>query len=278
MYLIALLLGAIASISPFIGLILIMAYCHYLLGKELKSPLNRLILFFVFPALFMMLFGNNPGSTLVASDAAVGVGLVAVVFLVSLSKRRDPTRAMVNGAFLIIIYGVIRHFIFGDYLLAAHQQALQDMGNLFPQMSQNAQWQDSVSLMKYLIPASWMLPQVVALFTGYVIFVNLEGGKFSWKRFSMPRSYNFLLLLLLPLYFIPHLRLIFVNTLLAACVLPAVQGTGVVLHFFSRLSTNVIANVLLTILILFNLILVALLGFADIWLDLRKLQSKGIQA
>lgn len=278
MFLIALLLGAIASINPFIGLILAMIYCHYLLKNEQGSPLNRLLLFFLFPVLFATLFGNQPGSMVVAADAVIGVGLVVVLFLHGFLKRGNSTGAMVNGAILIIAYGIARHFLFGDYLLAAHEQALREMGNLLPQFTQNADFQNSFALMRYLIPASWMVPQVVALFAGFVIFRNLGGGKFVWKTFSIPGFYNFLFLLLLPLYFIPQLRMIFINSLLAICVLPLIQGIGVILHFFSRLSNNVIVMILLSVVILFNLILVALLGFADIWLDLRKLKSKGIKA
>ncbi len=277
MFLIALLLGVIASISPFIGLVLVITYCHYLLKNELKSPLNRLMLFFVFPILFVMLFANQTGSLVVASDAVFGVGLVAVVFLFGLIKHKNSTQAMANGALLIIAYGIIRHFLFGDYLMAANEQALSDMGNLFPRVMQNAELQNSLSLMHYFIPSSWMVPQLVALFTGFVIFRNLGERKFVWKKFSLPYFYNFLFIILLPLYFIPQLRMIFVNTLLAVCVLPLIQGIGVILHFFARLSNNVIFMILLSILILFNLILVALLGFADTWLDLRKLKTKGIK-
>jgi uncharacterized protein YybS (DUF2232 family) len=57
-----------------------------------------------------------------------------------------------------------------------------------------------------------------------------------------------------------------------------VQGIGVILNWFSRLVSNPLVTLLVIALALLNLILVALLGFADTWLDFRKIRIKGTYA
>ncbi|MBW6514216.1 MAG: hypothetical protein K0B87_05615 [Candidatus Syntrophosphaera sp.] len=275
MSLIALLLGAIAAFNPFVGLILMLVYSRFLLRNLQRPPLNRILLFFVFPILFALLL-QQPGTNVLALDAVIGVGLAVLVFLRTLGRQEDPTAALVHSALLIIIYGMARHFLFGAYLIQANEQAVSEMGRLFPRFVESPDLQRSLDIMRYLLPAGWTVPQLAALFLGFVFFLHLGGSRFAWRAFSVPKYYNLLILAVLPLYFFPGLRMVFVNTLISLCVLPLIQGIGVVLHHVSRWSSNALVLVLVTVLIIFNLILVALLGFADIWLDLRKLNVKGI--
>lgn len=276
MSLIALLLGAIAAFNPFIGLILMLIYCRYLIRNTQQSPQSKLLLFFVFPILFAALMRQQPGAMVLASDAILGVGLAALVFLGTLGKKGNPSTAMAHAAMVIIAYGIARHFLFGSYLIMANEQAISDMSRLFPQLLRNPDMQQSLDIMRYLIPAGWMVPQLVALFLGFIFFLHLGGNRFAWKRFSVPKYYNLAIIAVLPLYFFPGLRMVFINSLIALCVLPLIQGIGVILHYVSRYSSNLVVLLLLTVLIIFNLILVALVGFADIWLDFRKLHIKGI--
>ena len=255
-----------------------MIYCRFSMRSIHKSPLQIMALFFVFPIAFVLLLQRQPGVIVAASDAVWGVGFSVLLFLFSLRGRFSFTASMTHSAMLIIIYGVIRQFIFGSYLLLANEQAIVDLGKLFPQMLQTSQMQQSISLMRYMIPSSWMVPQLVALFLGLIVFLRMSGIGLAWKELSFPKYYNFLILATLPLYFFPPLRMVFINSLIALCVLPLIQGIGVILHQASRFSSNLFVMALIAVLITFNLILVALLGFADIWLDFRKLNTKGIYA
>lgn len=272
---IALLLGALASFNPPIGLFLTMVYSRFSLLRKPEAPHRDLLLFFVFPLAFAALFYKQPGSLLVASDAVFGVGLVAFLFLYSFSRNARPYSAFTLGSVLIVAYGLARHFLFGPYLLQAHNQAMAEMARLYPQIMQNGEFAASLSMARRLILASWTVPQVLALFLGLVVFLNLNKARFRWSEFAVPHYYNLLILAALPLYLAPNLRTVFLNTLLSLCVVPFLQGVGVLLHWASRYVSNVFGMVLLTILIILNAILVVLVGFADIWLDLRKLNLKG---
>ncbi len=273
MPIIALLLGALATLSPPLGLLLMQTSCRSMLLQTGGKPLNRALLLLVFPVLLAAFYFRQPHSLVFASDAIFGAGLVTIVYLYSLLKQGKPVVALVHGAVLVLIYGAVRFFLFKAQLTAANEQAINEMNKLVPQMMQMAETQQSVGLM--LLPASWTVMQLTALTAGHLIFLHLSGAKSVLREFSLPPYYNLLILAVLPLYFFPQLRGILVNTLLALCLLPLVQGIGVILNWFSRLASNAFVTVLVILLAVFNLILVALLGFADIWLDFRKLRTKG---
>ncbi len=272
---IALLLGALATLSPFLGLLLMQISCRSLMLRSEGKPLNRALLWLVFPVLLAAFSYRQPGSLVFASDAIFGAGLVTLLYLHTLTRQGKPALALTHGAVLIVIYGAVRFVLFQTQLTAAHDQAMAEMNKLVPQMMQMAETQSSLTLMRMLLPASWTVTQLLALTAGHLIFLHLSGARSILREFSLPAWYNLLILAVLPLYFFPQLRDVLVNTLLALCVLPLVQGVGVLLNWLSRLASNAFIILLVLALAVFNLILVALLGFADIWLDFRKLRTKG---
>ncbi|MDD4224403.1 MAG: hypothetical protein PHD87_07470 [Candidatus Cloacimonetes bacterium] len=272
---IALLLGALASISPFLGLLLMQTSCRSLLLRTQGKPLNRALLWLVFPVLLAVFSYRQPDSLVFASDAIFGAGLVTLLYLFTLIKQGKPSVALAQAAILVIAYGAVRSFLFASQLTAAHDQAITELNKLVPQIMQMAETQNNLALMRLLLPASWTVTQLTALVAGHLIFLHLSGAKSILRDFTLPAYYNLLILAVLPLYFFPQLRGVWINTLLALFVLPLVQGTGVILNWLSRLASNAFVTVLVIALAVFNLILVALLGFADIWLDFRNLRTKG---
>lgn len=278
MNLLPLFLGGLAVLNPFVGMILMMIYCSYSLRNSIRSPLGSMLLFFVFPVIAAVLSRQMPGVVVMASDALWGVGFASILFLQALRNRHNLNSAFTQAAILIILYGAARYFLFGGYLHLANEQTIADLNKYFPQFYQNRDMQSSLAVMRYIWPSSWTVPQVVSLFLGFLLFQHLSGVKFNWREVSFPKYYNFLILAILPLYLVPSMQQIFVNTLLALLVIPVIQGMGVLLNLLSRYITNRFVLVLLMVILISNLILVALLGFADIWLDLRKLNSKGTTA
>ncbi len=278
MPIIALLLGAMATISPFMGLLLMLISLRGLLLRSGGKILSRALLWLVFPVLLGSFTLRQPGSLLIVSDAVFGAGLVSLLYLYSLTRQGKPAMALVHGAILVIVYGVLRFFLFRTQLIAAQDLALAEMNKLVPQMMQLAKTQNTLAITRLLLPASWTVTQLLALTAGHLAFLHLSGVRSILREFSLPAWYNLLILAVLPLYFIPPLREVLVNTLLALCFLPLVQGIGVILNWFSRLVSNPLVTLLVIALALLNLILVALLGFADTWLDFRKIRIKGTYA
>jgi hypothetical protein len=250
------------------------------MNRILKSakPMNSALFLLAIPVLSAMVAYKNPGFLSLSVDAAVGASLAAVVYLYSLLRLENPTRALLHASMMLVLYGLARYYIFNTYLLASYDQSLRQMESLLPQLASSAEMKKSMSLAGTLLQASWTVPQLLALLAGHFVLQHMRGTRSQLRDFHLPRYYNLLILVLIPLYLVPSLREVFVNLLMALCVLPLVQGMGVIVHYIARINSNLLVIMLITALVIFNLILVVLLGFADIWLDLRKLNKKGMYA
>ena len=273
MHLLPLLLGGLAVLNPFIGLILMMFYSSYGIRQSGFSPIRMLLLFLVFPLISLFTMREIPGVQLMASDAIWAVGLVTVLFLHSLRAGKSLAAAFTLAAMLIIFYGSARCFVFGDYLTHANEQAISDVTNRFPSIYKRQDMQFSISVMRYLWPASWTIPQLFSLFAGYIMFHNLNGVRFQWCKISFPKYLNFIILAILPLYMVTELHQVFVNTLLTLLVLPAIQGFSLMVDWLAKLVSSRVILAVLLLLLIPNYILISLLGFTDIWLDFRKLNT-----
>lgn len=278
MSLLPLLLGGLAVLNPFIGLILMMIYCGLCLRYNTGNPGTSLLLFIVLPVVAATLSRQNTGILVMATDAVCGAGLASVLFVLALRRRQSLWAAFAQAAILIILYGVARYFVFGSYLSLANDQAVAELTRRLPGLYQNQNAAFALAATRYLWPASWTVPQLVALFLGFVLFQNLNGIRFDWKQVRLPGYYNLLILAVLPLYLVPALRPVFVNTLVALLVLPVIQGIGVLTSYLSSVIANKFILVLLMLVLISNFYLVALVGFADIWLDFRKTTIKGTTA
>jgi hypothetical protein len=273
--LLPLILGALATFNPFIGLILTMVYSAVGIRNGVSAPFRLLILFFAVPVIAAFLSRQLPGVAVIALDAVFGVGLVCVSFLFALRGQRSLNESFLIAAILILLYGVVRYLVFGQFLAQANEQSLAELGRMFPQFYGRSEFRSSFELMRILWPSFWILPQLVALFLGWVLFHRIIGAPFVWSKLSFPKYYNLLIVLALPLYFMPELATMFVNVLVSLSVVPFIQGVGVLIHWLNRIVANKVIMVVLLVVLLTNGILVVLVGFADIWLDFRKINSGG---
>ena len=283
MRLFALLLGAVATLDPFLGLLLGLAWVAFRLRKPEERPLRFLWQLLIVPLVFVAASLINNSSDPVRTtpviirglDAVFGVALPIMLYSESQRRYKNNSLALAHTAIFVSAYGIIRFLLFWRVLALALDQAIEAMAQISPQMMQNMATPQSLDLLESLLPVSWIIPQLLALFLGFILFHRLQGTRFIWKEVFFPKYCNLLILLIVPLFFFPQTQLLFVNALIALCFLPAIQGIGVVFHFFSSISSNVFLMALLVLLIAFNLFLIALIGFADIWLDLRKIKTKG---
>ncbi len=264
--------------SPFLGILLMLSRLHIQMIKTQGKPLNRALLWLVFPILSALFTLRQPQMLLLASDAFFGAGLAVLVYIWSLLRQGKPVVALTHASLLIIIYGTLRFFVFEAQISAAYTQTFTEMENRLPQLLQTEQARQSLEFTRVLLPSSWTVSQLTALILGYMIHLRFLGGRHILRRMMLPAYYNLLVLAVLPLYFAPQLRGLLLNSLVSLLLLPFLQGLGVLLHWFARESTNFLLILLVVLLAFINIVLVALIGFADIWLDLRKLRIKGNHA
>ncbi|HRX75903.1 MAG TPA: hypothetical protein P5342_00480, partial [Candidatus Cloacimonadota bacterium] len=87
MFWFSLLSGAIASFSPFLGIILVMIFCAKTLGISIVSPQRLLIVFAVLP-LSLLIMDRSLATQLMVLDAIFGVGFIAYIFLITLRNNQ----------------------------------------------------------------------------------------------------------------------------------------------------------------------------------------------
>jgi hypothetical protein len=274
-FLLAMLLGALATFNSFAGLILLMFFIRQMISRGIRNIIPAMLLFFLIPVTIGILQFRQTEVLVLSADAVFGVGLATLLFVFIMQKQNELNHALILSTLLIIIYGFCRHFIFQNYINSVNEQAIKELSGILPQMMQSPGSQASIDLIRQILPTGWIVPQVVAMYLGFIILSAATEKKFSWSNFRLPQYYNILILLILPLFLVPSMRLIFVNALISLCILPLIQGIGVLLHLLARYTASGFMLMFLIILIALNLILVALIGFADIWLDFRKLKLKG---
>ncbi len=280
MFLIPLILGLVAMQFPFIAAILLWIYMAKTAVVGIQSPLMVLGPFFVVP-LVLILVDNATGTALQGLDSILGVGIPALVFLLCLIRQQRTTTSLACASGALVLYGSARAYFFAEYLQQV-QIAVQDQLNqMVPELMAQDLYAQSMSLMTYLMPGFWIAFQVVAMIIGLVLFHRQLALPFLWNRIQFPWQYNLLFILGSALYLIPGLQAVFITAILGLSVLPMMQGISLLISYLSRFIMNKVMRAIILVAMLINsisFIILALIGFIDIWFNLRKIETGGSPA
>lgn len=271
-----LLLGALAISFPFLSLVGMMVFIGRASIQGIDLPLRAVAAFFLAP--MAMLIWDHSRMIIPALDAMLGVGAICLIFLLALKAGRSLSSAFTLAVLTIIAYGLLRVLIWGQQLSAMHVQALKTAMEQMQQMLDKTMLQTTVDVMGAFWPASWMLSQIAAMYVGYLLFQRSLGIGFSWSDQRFPPAYNFLMLAILPLYFVSSARIFFYNGLLALCFIPFIQGLGLFIDRLGRVIKSKIVRIFVLIFILINIVsyaLITLFGFADLWWNFRNINTGG---
>ncbi|PKN74203.1 MAG: hypothetical protein CVU49_09320 [Candidatus Cloacimonetes bacterium HGW-Cloacimonetes-2] len=280
MFLIPLVLGALALQLPFIAIVLLLLYLAKVADIGLQRPLVALGAFFIIPVI-ILLFDPSYSSALPALDSMMGVGLPALVFILALARWRRTTSAIAAAAVSLVIYGSLRSVIFSAHLAEIQALAQTQLQEWMPQLFEQQLYSQSIQIMNLIMPALWIAFQIIGLFLGLMLFHRQLQMPFIWAQIQFPWQYNLLFILALPLYLIKDLHILLLTIVIAGSVLPLIQGISLIINYLSRTIYNKVIRAVLLIVLLINsisYIFITILGFADIWLNLRKIETGGSPA
>jgi hypothetical protein len=146
-------------------------------------------------------------------------------------------------------------------------------------MVDNAMFTDALPIWKAVLPSVWVITQSMALVLGFLLFQKLLKLTSMLNSLNFPGLYNLLIVAIIPLYLFEQTKMLFLNALLALCVIPFLQGVSVVWQRLGLVFANrVVLGIFMIVIILYTHILLVLLGFADMWLNKRKEIPGGITA
>jgi len=202
---------------------------------------------------------------------------MAALLFRKIQSGNNVRNAFSFAAILTIIYGLLRYYIFADLLLQMFDQNLRTMQTQFPSLAASLN-PTTISVMKVFMPSGWILLQLVALFVGYLLLLRTLGYNHNLRKFRLPAFMPYLLIAVIPVYFYDRLWFLFVNCLIGLSIVFFFQGLGVLVAKFCQYIPNPVLSTALLVFVLINFlsyIILIILGFADQWLDLRKLETNG---
>jgi len=245
-----------------------MLFCAKALGPAIVSPQRAISAFFVIPLLVMLFDGGNPQTPLMVMDAILGVGAVAYIFLIVLRKTQYLNQAFLAAALVIMLYSVLRMLLFGSVLDQIYNEGISAMQAQMPSLLDGQYMELSARLWKYLQPAFWGVGQISALLISYLIFHKAIKIPLKTSDMKFPLVYNFLILAILPLYFVEAGRAVFINAMILLCTIPLIQGSFSVLGGLAKVFENkFIRGVIMFFLVIYAFIPLTLFGFADLWMS-----------
>lgn len=271
MFVIPLLLGALATVFPPLAMIALMAHNGHAARLHPRLPLKTISWFFLFPLASLLFFGSDVLSQINLSDAVLGTGTIVLVYLLALKAGAKTNAAFAWAALGIIVYGLLRAWSWGSQLQPLHDEAINAAFEQMRQFQQNIDTsliKTTLTAISKLWPSQWMITQILAMFVGLILFKKFSRIDEPVSTSSFPAFYNIFILAALPLYFIPGLKLYFFNALAALCVVPFIQGLAIVNRKSAAIFQNRVVRILILILLLLNYItyiLLTILGFAHMW-------------
>lgn len=280
MFLIPLILGLVAMQFPFVAAILLWIYMAKTAVVGIQSPLIVLGPFFLAPVV-LILVDSAAGTALQGLDSIMGVGIPALVFLLCLIRQQRTTTSLACASGALVLYGSARAYFFADYLGQIQQAVQEQLNQMLPELMNQDLYAQSMDLMVYLMPGFWIAFQVVAMIIGLVLFHRQLSLPFLWNRIQFPWQYNLLIVLGSALYLIPGQQVVFIAAMLGLSVLPMMQGVSLLISYLSKFIMSKVMRAIILIAMLVNsisFIILAFIGFIDIWFNLRKIETGGSPA
>jgi hypothetical protein len=264
--------------NPFLGLILLFAYISKTVVLSMANPIKPLLMFFPLPLALLML-DANPGAQVMALDAIFAVGVVSLIFLYKLKAGIKQSEAFLIANLGLLAYGLVRYWLFGVYQLQVFDQGLEMLQTQLPLLVDNTVFTEALPLWKAILPSVWIITQSLGLALGFLLFQKLLKIPSLLSSLSFPGLYNLLIIAIIPLYLFEQTKMLFLNALLALCVIPFLQGVSVVWQRLGFVFANrIVLGIFMLVIILYAHIMLVLLGFADMWLNKRKEIPGGITA
>ena len=272
----------IATLSPFWGLIFIIAFS----GKYQKK---RSLFYSVYFGFVVFLFLFRVIDIISFMDLLIGVGLTSALYLWSLQRTLNFINALISAFFLNIIYSILRLIIFGKQYADIIAEVLENYKEFVTQSFQNNNEQLNLALKftdtfqelftKYYV-GFWVFTIVFAIYIGS-LFLSKKGFlKWEHRKIRMPFYLIYILIAALAGFLLPTTHNYGINALIMIAPLFFIQGISIMDFYWGDFFKK--SKLLLFLLIFsmvfnyFILILVALIGLTDIWFNFRKIDMEEI--
>jgi hypothetical protein len=276
----------ISQLSPFLGLIFLIASG----GKNIILNFSyRYVFFILFSGIVILTtqLGLFPADLVRYADVLIGVGFGSFIFFIVLLKTSKYETAILSFSGITIIYAYVRSMVFGTIMLqnydlmAKLNPAVLPMGKgLNPE--QLAMFKYIVKIGRNLINhyniAIWCIGMIIALYLGSLLLTKSKVLVWDHKFLKLPNELIYLVIGSMIMIVLPMTKLLGFNLLLAILPLYLIQATAIIDFFWgAHFAKSPILRFLLVLVLLLNyplLVLLVLIGLLDNWLNFRKIEIR----
>ncbi len=272
----------IATLSPFWGLIFIIAFSG-------KYQNKKNLFYSVYFGFVVVLFLFKVMDIISLLDLLIGVGLTSALYLWSLHRTLNFINALISVFFLNIIYAILRLIIFGNYYAELIAEVIESYKEFVTQSFQNNDEQLTLALefietfqelfTKYYV-GIWVFTIVFAIYIGSLILSKKGSLKWEHRKIRMPFYLIYILIAALAGFLLPSSHTSGINVLIMIAPLFLIQGISILDFywgdFFKKSKFLLFLLIFSMVFNYFILILVALIGLTDIWFNFRKIDMEEI--
>ena len=278
--------GLLAGYSPFLALIFILAYG----GKYHTS--HKYVFYLVFLGVSLSVIHLVRGTLQVenfvldprflyhlpSADVIFATLLPAYLFGELKSKGRGYLNSILKILPIMVIYSLVRKFIFGEVEYASFSaivtQAVQEMADADTTRTLFFQ---SLDMYKKLSFGIWSAIAGISLYLGALLHSRRNSEKWEHRKVRLPFYLVYGVILTLVLTAIPNTRYSGLNLAFVLVPVYAMQGYSILHYYLGKLFAR--NRIITGIMIIFSalngqiLLLISFVGLFDTWFDFRKLNN-----
>lgn len=281
MFIIAVASLFISLLSPFLGYIFVVSIG----GSNILNRERQRVAFYIIICLgIIVLFLLRAITILEIFDILVSVVLVSWLFIITLMRTEDYTKALYFGCLSQTVYGMFRYFAFGgiyqervEMLFRGYESMI---GNSIATLgSDNAQMEAILLQIKSIMidyrMAIWGISMIFAVYIAALFYAKRASVKWQHHLLNFPHSLIYIFIITLILAILPQTRLLGQNGVLIVVTILLLQGLAIIDFWSKKHFKNsrfiMLAAIVLMFVNVFFALLVSLLGLIDNWLDIRKI-------
>ncbi len=271
----------ISLLSPFLGYIFLVSIGG---SKILLKEKTRVTSFTIISIGIIILYILGLITVLEVSDIIGSVLLTSWIFIMTLIRTKDYTKALYYGCLSQIAYAIFRTILFSDI----YQQRIETLFEGYESIlgsgitafsSGNGQLEMILTQIKSILldyqMAIWGITMIFAVYIATLFLAKRSDYKWQHHLFRFPHSLIYLFILALGLAVIPYTRIFGLNSVLIIVIVFLLQGLAIVEYWCKKHLKNsrfvMLAIIILMFVNIFFALLVSLLGLIDNWLDIRKI-------
>jgi len=282
----ALLAVLISQLSPFLGLIFLIASG----GRNIIINFSSRYVFFIFFSSIVILtalLGIFPADVVRYCDVLIGVGVGAFIFLMFMMTTTKYETSILAFSGFTIIYAFVRSQVFGNVLLQSYDLFAKMNPALLP-FGKNLS-SEQLAMFKYVVKvgrnmvenyniAIWTVGMIVAAYVGSVLLTRSRAMVWEHKFLKFPHALVYPVIVTMIMVIIPETKILGFNLMISILPLYLIQGIALIDFFWGvPLAKAPILRFLLILVILLNypiLLLLIIVGLLDTWFNFRKIEIR----